>query len=326
MNKKVTIIIPTFSRANYIERAINSVLNQDYSNYEIIVVDDNDSNSAARENMENIMQQYKDNNNIKYIKHKNNKNGAAARNTGIKNATGDYITFLDDDDIFMSDRLRKCVEVLENNRDYGAVYTSVIIIKNGKFVSHISADKKGNFIKETLLRKPIIGTGSNMFFRKEVVKSIGLFDESFIRHQDLEYLVRFFQKYNIINLSDYLVIKDESDRTNVVNLEKTIKCRMHFLNKFKDEINDLSINNDILYNNYVSLAMYSLYNRNYNFFKKMKFEASKLRKNHVKVKIKYLLGFITGYVDLLKLRNIISNIGLRRKMNNVVEREVRKSL
>lgn len=326
MKKKVTIIISTFSRAKYIKRAINSILNQSYNRYEIIVVDDNNPKSLERKNMEDIMSQYKDNRYIKYLKHEKNKNGAAARNTGIKNATGDYITFLDDDDIFMPDRLEKCVNLLEKNSNYGAVYTGVILTKNGKISGSLEATNEGNFIKETLLRKPIIGTGSNMFFRKEVIEDIGYFDETFIRHQDLEYLVRFFKKYKIINLNEYLVIKDESDRSNVVNVEKSIECRKQFLDKFKREIENLSDNNDIMFLNYVSLAMLSLYNRNYRCFKKMKMEAKKLRKSNIKINIKYFIGFVIGYINLLKVRSLISKIKVRRVVGNKMVNRIKKMI
>ena len=163
-----------------------------------------------------------------------------------------------------------------------------------------------------------------MFFRRKVIDNIGLFDETFIRHQDLEYLVRFFNKYKIINLNEYLVIKDETDRGNVVNVEKSIECRKHFLNKFSKEIDELSVDNDIMYLNYVSLAMLSLYNKNYKCFKEMKKESESFRKTSIKIHFKYLLGFIIGYVNLLKVRNVISKIKLRKSMPTEVSKEINK--
>ena len=97
----VSIIIPTYKRANYLERAIESVIRQSYRNIEIIVVDDNDSGSKYREENIKIMSKYEGCKNIKYLKHRKNKNGAAARNTGIAAAAGEYLTFLDDDDFFL---------------------------------------------------------------------------------------------------------------------------------------------------------------------------------------------------------------------------------
>ena len=88
-------------------------MNQNYSNIELIVVDDNNSGTEYRRNVENIMSEYKLGENFKYIKHKENLNGAAARNSGIKNSSGKYIAFLDDDDVFSKNRIRSLVNELE---------------------------------------------------------------------------------------------------------------------------------------------------------------------------------------------------------------------
>ena len=98
MKIKVSVIITTYKRADMLSRAINSVLNQTYKNIEVIVVDDNGNGSEYRLKTEIIMNKYSQIDNLKYIKHKENKNGSAARNTGIREATGDIICFLDDDD------------------------------------------------------------------------------------------------------------------------------------------------------------------------------------------------------------------------------------
>ena len=102
MNKSntplVSVIIPTYKRPDYLDRAIDSVLNQTYNNIEIIVVDDNNPNTEGRERTEKIMRRYENNPHVIYIKHEYNKNGSAARNTGFKASHGVYLAFLDDDD------------------------------------------------------------------------------------------------------------------------------------------------------------------------------------------------------------------------------------
>ena len=118
----VSIIIPTYKRSNMLSRTIESVLNQTYQNIEIIVVDDNDKNTTYRKDTEIVMRKYKDNYKVKYIKHDKNMNGAVARNTGIRVSKGEYIGFLDDDDIFYKEKIQKQVEYLEKNIEYDAVY------------------------------------------------------------------------------------------------------------------------------------------------------------------------------------------------------------
>ena len=121
-NLKVSTIITTYRRADMLKRAIDSVLNQTYSNIEVIVVDDNDEKSEDRKNTEEIMTSYANNPKVKYIKHKVNMNGAAARNTGIKNSTGEIVCFLDDDDWYLETKIEKQLEFLCKNKDYKAVY------------------------------------------------------------------------------------------------------------------------------------------------------------------------------------------------------------
>ena len=114
--KKVSVIIPTYKGSDNLIRAIKSVLNQTYKNIEIIVVDDNDENSIFRKENEERLKSFIDDNKIIYLKHKCNKNGAAARNTGLRKSSGAYITFLDDDDYFLYNK-----KVIENLYSKGCV-------------------------------------------------------------------------------------------------------------------------------------------------------------------------------------------------------------
>ena len=86
-----SIVIPVYNVEKYLDECVNSILDQTYSNIEVIVVDDNDEKSEDRKNTEEIMTSYANNPKVKYIKHKVNMNGAAARNTGIKNSTGEIV-------------------------------------------------------------------------------------------------------------------------------------------------------------------------------------------------------------------------------------------
>ena len=109
MNPLVSVIIPTYKRSDMLPRAINSVLKQTYENVQVVVVDDNDSNSEYRRCTEKQMSFYANDKRVKYIRHCKNSNGAVARNTGIKNADGEIITFLDDDDVYQTDKIKKQV-------------------------------------------------------------------------------------------------------------------------------------------------------------------------------------------------------------------------
>lgn len=230
--KKVSVIIPTYKRANYICRAIDSVLNQTYSNVEVIVVDDNDSKSDDRKIMEKTMKKYNNNKKVLYLKHDKNMNGSAARNTGIKKSSGQFITFLDDDDFYLKDRIKKLVNLLENDDTYSAAYTGLIRIINGKIVGMYDADLDGNLEEELLKLNAFFRSGSNIFFKKQVFDKIKGFDTEFKRHQDIEFMTRFFQYFKIKKLNEFLVVKDDSSRINSPNINLSLSSKKLFIDKF----------------------------------------------------------------------------------------------
>lgn len=115
MNNLVTAVIPTYKRPNQLKRAIDSCLSQTYSNIEIIVVDDNSPETEYRETTEKVRHLYNNNKKVKYIQHDKNRNGSAARNTGLANAIGKHITFVDDDDILYQEKLSKQVAILDHS-------------------------------------------------------------------------------------------------------------------------------------------------------------------------------------------------------------------
>lgn len=233
--KMVSVIIPTYKRADYLTRAIDSVLNQTYNNIEIIVVDDNNSNSTDRKNTESIMQKYNENSKIKYIKHSKNMNGSAARNTGVSASKGEYITFLDDDDFFLSNRIYELVNILEKEPEYNAAYTGVVRVINNKILGIYEAEID-NFQEITLMLHSFFRTGSNMFFRKKALEQLGGFDTEFTRHQDLEFMARYLRENKIKPVKSFSVIKDDSSRINVPNIEELLKMKELFLSKFEKDI------------------------------------------------------------------------------------------
>lgn len=103
---KVSVIIPAYNQANFIDKAIESVLRQTYQDFEIIIIND-----GSKDNTEEIVKNYSDFR-IRYIYHENNMGVSEARNTGIRASRGDYIALLDSDDEFLSERLGKQIQLL----------------------------------------------------------------------------------------------------------------------------------------------------------------------------------------------------------------------
>lgn len=234
MNDIISVIITTYKRPTMLSRAINSVLNQTYSNIEVIVVDDNDENSVYRKHTESVMDQYKDNHKIKYIKHKKNMNGAVARNTGIKYSMGNIICFLDDDDWYLPNKLEKQYKYLIENNQFKCVYCGWN--RNGK---EVLPKKEGNLSFEILSGNSLIYTNTIMMW-KDIAIKIGGWDERFKRNQEAAFLLRYFKSENHIGVvSEALVQFDTSDRSNALDSIKNENQFEFYLKEHEDIILEL---------------------------------------------------------------------------------------
>ena len=319
--KKVSIIIPTYKRAKYIERAIKSILEQTYKNIEIIIVDDNNPDTEDRKNMQKIMQQYKENSKIIYIQHEKNKNGAAARNTGLKIAKGDYITFLDDDDYFLKNRLEILVKSLEEKKEYNAAFTGVIFTTNGKITKKLEAKNPPSEEEALLKLEAFFGTGSNMFFRAEAIKKVGEFDETFLRHQDFEFMVRYFELgEKILAVNKFLVVKTNDNIINRPNIDKLLPIREQYLKKFENNIKKYN-EKEIYSKNYMDLLMNVVQNHNLKKYKLIKSKLEKYKKMKIKDKIYLVLVYIYNFKIIQKIRKPY-NDAKRSKVMVGIDRDV----
>lgn len=263
---KISVIIPTYGKPLFLEKAIQSVQRQSLPDFELIIVDDNNPATEARTLTEALVQKYMDiDNRIKYLKHEKNKNGAVARNTGFAVAQGKYISLLDSDDEYMTDRLRKCYDAMEKAPESVAgVYTGCEFRCKGKVYNSYIGVTDGNFLVETLACKFMFCTGSNIFVRKSVVDELNGFDGAFLRHQDYEFLVRVFEKYSLITIPELLVIKN-NENFNLPNLEKQVAIKKQYLEKFKYIIDTLPQKdvNYIMHGNYINVAENAMAQNNF---------------------------------------------------------------
>lgn len=192
----VSVIIPTYNRAEIMEISINSVFRQTHSNLEIIIVDDA-SNDNTKEVVEAI-----NNSKIRYYRHSTNRGGAAARNTGIEAAKGDYIAFLDSDDAWVPNKLELQLSSIQNYSEPQKVvsYTQVFHSHSG-----ISEDTYHNFDEQYFL--PARGkqpeervadylfcnggkTLSSTLMLHRSLASATRFQEKFKKHQDWDFCLR----------------------------------------------------------------------------------------------------------------------------------------
>ena len=216
----VSVIMPTYKRSEQLDRAILSVLNQTYENIELLLVNDNEPDDEYSHELERRVYKYLSSTKFKYIKQEKHINGAAARNVGIKNAKGEYIAFLDDDDWWHLDKIEKQVEVLNKlDTEWGVVSCMIERYQNEHLVAKLPSYQDGYVYKDILMLKSDFATGTLMF-RHEALDNTGYFDEKLFRHQDLQILIQFTYKYKLYQIKEYLHCCDIGDAQNRLDGER----------------------------------------------------------------------------------------------------------
>ena len=174
----ITVITPTYNRAEYLGNAIDSVLNQTYTDFELIIVDDNKHESEARKKTEEVVQKYKDAR-IRYLRNPMNLGGAVSRNRGIEEAKGDYIAFLDDDDMYLPDKLEVQVKaMIENGWDVSVMDGATYNYETGEKVAERHQQIRNGMTKDELIRAHLLYhiSGTNTFmYKASFLKEIGGF-------------------------------------------------------------------------------------------------------------------------------------------------------
>jgi glycosyltransferase involved in cell wall biosynthesis len=186
--EKVSVVIPTFNRAQYLLEAIDSVFAQTYRNFEIIVVDDGSTDCTSE-----VLKKY----GSKIISlHQENAGVSAARNFGTAHATGNFIAFLDSDDIWFPDKLERYLQVFWTHPEYRLLTGNMAIIdKDGKHFCGIKPTVAPGDDFESLIER---GSGmcSTIMIRREILDEIPgkLFDEELCCFEDLELCIRVASK------------------------------------------------------------------------------------------------------------------------------------
>jgi glycosyltransferase involved in cell wall biosynthesis len=188
----VSVIIPTYNRAEFVRAAINSVLRQTFQSFEVIVVD-----NGSTDHTKDIVQEFTDSR-IKYLRIGVNNGVSPARNLGILHSSGKYVAFLDDDDEWLPEKLQLQVSVMENSPPaVGGVYTGLYKVErsSGSLIEQIKPSKRGNLFDELCIEN-CIGTASTVLLRKECVTKAGLFDENIVVGEEYDLWIRISREFN----------------------------------------------------------------------------------------------------------------------------------
>lgn len=228
----VSIVIPSYNRAHLLGRAIRSVLNQTYKNFEVIVVDDASTDDTAE-----IVKTFKDDR-IQYILHDANAGGAAARNTGIRASRGEYIAFQDSDDEWFPEKLEKQMTLFEQvSAETGVVYTGFWRVRNNHktYIPPDGIKQKEGDIHRELLKRNFVST-QTVVVKKECLEQSGLFDERLPRLQDWELFIRLSKLYEFKFVAEPLVIAHFTPESISAKKDALIEAKKLILEKHREEI------------------------------------------------------------------------------------------
>lgn len=224
----VSVVIPTYKRSEKLGRAIESVLKQTYSNVEVLVVSDNEPNDEYSEAARILINSMHDDR-VKFVLQDHHKNGAAARNAGIREAKGEFIAFLDDDDYWENRKIELQLEVLKSlDSSWGAVTCKNKHYSNGKLVAALPGYRDGDLCKRILTRVVDVSTDTILAKRK-CLDETGYFDERLKRHQEVQLMAFFTSKYKVKLLDMYLVCVDSTGNENQPDPERMEKIKKEFL-------------------------------------------------------------------------------------------------
>lgn len=234
MSELVTIYMPTHNRVENLKRAVQSVFNQDYANWELIIVNDG-SKDSTRAYLDKLAE---NNSRVRVFHHEEAKGACAARNLAIQNAKGEFITGLDDDDEFTANRLSYFLENWQ--AEYTSLCTPVTICKGDKQTPHTF------FVGELTLDDLLVvnKVGNQLFCETEKLKQIGGFDAEFKAWQDYDTWVRFFKQFGKglkLPESTYLQHEEQSE-VSITRSPNRLIGFQQFLDKHASLLNSKQAN------------------------------------------------------------------------------------
>lgn len=219
----VTVVIPTYRRADIVARAIESARNQTYKNIEILVVDDGSPDDTA-----SVVRSIADNR-VHYLRHERNKGLPAVRNTGIRTARGKYIAFLDDDDGWHQDKLRRQMEAMNG---HGAMLCGALV--NGRRPKVFGAP----VVRLEDLRRGNPFDPSSLVCSADIAKEL-LFDETLRQGEDWDFFIRLAQRVSIGYVQEPLIFYNDGEHERMTNQAKyltgqALEARTAMLRKHRE--------------------------------------------------------------------------------------------
>lgn len=230
----VSVVIPTYNRSSLIKNTIDSVLNQTYENFELIIVDD-----ASTDNTEEIIRKYEDVR-IRFIKLEENSQGTKPRNIGIQQSKGEYIALLDSDDEWLPTKLEKQVEFLQKFNDDRMVCFTDLVLKEKKkttYSSNRKLNKDDNILEYILLEGNWVQTSTYMFSSRMGKET--LFSPSLKKHQDWDFCLRLSKNgAKFVDLPEHLAVYYLDERDGRIGNNNKYLQSLNWIESVKDSVSE----------------------------------------------------------------------------------------
>lgn len=226
---RVSVIVPTYNRADLLPRAIDSALEQTVDDLEVVVVDDGSTDDTS-----SVLAAY-DDSRVRTVVHATNQGANVARNTGIDHARGEYVAFLDSDDEWRSDKLERQLETLEDrSEEWVGAYCDARFDLSGTsgrlrgvgaaMLARADAEpamEGGDELMAEILADNVQPcAGSTLLVRTDVARAVGGFDEQLDRFQDPEFCLRVLEVGNLAYVDEPLVVREETGRPPAAVVEE----------------------------------------------------------------------------------------------------------
>lgn len=213
---KVSVVIPTYNSARYVTQAVDSVLNQTYTDFEILVVDDGSTDETAE-----VMRRYEPR--VRYIRQSNG-GVALARNRGIEEASGQYIAFLDADDTWFADKLERQVTALENSSNHRVCYTAFTVVDSDlNPLGTIRSKRVGSALEDLLLRGNVVGSICTLLCERSLLETSGGFDPRLSQCADWDMWVRLAAETDFLYIDEPTV----TYRQHATNMSRNASLLEH---------------------------------------------------------------------------------------------------
>lgn len=200
MFKRVSVIIPNYNAGRYIDKCINSVLNQTYKNIELIIIDDGSIDESL-----NIIKEYSNKYKNILVMRQQNLNASIARNRGIENASGRYLMFIDSDDILYPDAIKKMVEIIEKDESDMVIGNFYVIDERDILKEKCIFTEEDRVEDKPIILNKIAPNPSNKLYRLDIIEKYNIVFGNVRIGQDLNFYLKYLLKCKKISLvSDYI--------------------------------------------------------------------------------------------------------------------------